>query len=62
VVKELARSLGMELVRATEAAAISAARWLSEANKNAADQRAVGVMRRQLSVVPMQGTVCRLAW
>jgi fructose-1,6-bisphosphatase II len=43
--KELARSLGMELVRATEAAAIFVAHWLGKADKNAAWSAAVDAGR-----------------
>lgn len=50
-------NIGMELVRATEAAAMNSARWLGRGDKNSADQSAVDAMRRALSVVGMQGTV-----
>lgn len=51
------RNLGMELVRATEAAAIKAANFVGRGDKNAADGAAVDAMRRFLSTVSMQGTV-----
>ncbi|MDO4241540.1 MAG: class II fructose-bisphosphatase [Microbacteriaceae bacterium] len=51
------RNLGMELVRATEAAAISATQFVGRGDKNAADGAAVDAMRRFLSTVSMRGTV-----
>ena len=51
------RNLAMELVRATEAAAIRATPWVGHGDKNAADGAAVDAMRRFLSTVSMRGTV-----
>ncbi|MFT4232308.1 MAG: class II fructose-bisphosphatase [Leucobacter sp.] len=51
------RNLAMELVRATEAAAIRATPWIGRGDKNAADGAAVDAMRRFLSTVNMNGTV-----
>lgn len=51
------RNLAMELVRATEAAAIRATPWVGRGDKNAADGAAVDAMRRFLSTVSMRGTV-----
>ena len=51
------RNLGMELVRATEAAAISARRFIGKGNKNEADGAAVDAMRGFLSTVDMQGVI-----
>ena len=51
------RNLGMELVRATEAAAISARRYIGKGNKNPADGAAVDAMREFLSTVDMQGVI-----
>ena len=51
------RNLGMELVRATEAAAISARRYIGKGNKNHADGAAVDAMREFLSTVDMQGVI-----
>ncbi len=51
------RNLAMELVRATEAAAIRATPWIGRGDKNAADGAAVDAMRRFLSTVSMRGTV-----
>jgi len=55
--QEMTRNLGMELVRATEAAAVSAARWLGKGDKNVADQAAVDAMRYVLGSVDMDGIV-----
>lgn len=51
------RNLAMELVRATEAAAIRATPYIGRGDKNAADGAAVDAMRRFLSTVSMNGTV-----
>ncbi len=54
---EMERNLAMELVRATEAAALNAARWMGKGDKNAADQAAVDALRRVLNSVDMDGIV-----
>ena len=51
------RNLAMELVRATEAAAIRAVPWIGRGNKNAADKAAVDAMRAFLATVEFQGRV-----
>ncbi len=51
------RNLALELVRVTEAAALSAARWMGRGDKEAADQAAVDAMRLLLDTVPMDGVV-----
>lgn len=51
------RNLGMELVRATEAAAIQASAWIGRGDKNSADQAAVTGMRDFLKTVDFEGTV-----
>ena len=51
------RNLALELVRVTEAAALSAARWIGHGDKNAADQAAVDAMRLMLDTVSMDGLV-----
>ena len=51
------RNLGMELVRATEAGALAAARWTGRGDKEAADGAAVEAMRVQLNSVAMSGVV-----
>jgi fructose-1,6-bisphosphatase II len=51
------RNLAMELVRVTEAAALSAGRWMGKGNKELADQSAVDAMRQSLDGVDMNGIV-----
>jgi fructose-1,6-bisphosphatase II len=51
------RNLAMELVRATEAAAIAAGRWMGRNMKEAGDQAAVDAMRKLLTTVDMDGVV-----
>src|SRR5205807_1988701 len=51
------RNLAMELVRVTEAAALSAGRWMGKGNKEMVDQAAVDAMRRALDGVDMDGWV-----
>lgn len=51
------RNLALELVRATEAAAIAAGRWMGRNNKEAGDQAAVDAMRKMLTTVDMAGVV-----
>lgn len=51
------RNLAMELVRATEAAAIRATPFIGRGDKNAADQAAVDAMRKFLSTVNFSGLV-----
>lgn len=51
------RNLALELVRATEAAAIAAGPWVGAGEKNLADGAAVDAMRYRLSSVPFNGTV-----
>src|SRR5216684_5077069 len=51
------RNLAMELVRVTEAAAISAGRWMGKGNKEMVDQAAVDAMRHALDGVDMSGIV-----
>lgn len=51
------RSLTMELVRVTEAAALSSARWMGRGKKEEADDAATTAMRMVFDTIPMQGTV-----
>lgn len=51
------RSLTMELVRVTEAAALSSARWMGRGKKNEADDAATSAMRKVFDTIPMRGTV-----
>jgi fructose-1,6-bisphosphatase class II len=51
------RNLALELVRVTEAAALSASRWIGLGKKNDADGAAVEAMRRAFDTVAIAGTV-----
>ncbi|AUS10536.1 fructose-bisphosphatase class II [Laceyella sacchari] len=51
------RSLTMELVRVTEAAAIASARWMGFGKKDEADGAATEAMRKVFDTIPMRGTV-----
>ena len=51
------RNLALEMVRITEAAAITSARLMGRGDRKAADQAAVDAMRRAFDSVPIRGTV-----
>lgn len=51
------RSLGINLVRVTEAAAIGAAKYMGRGDKNIADQAAVDNMRSMFDTMDIDGTV-----
>lgn len=51
------RNLALELVRVTEAAALSAGRFMGRGNKEAADHAAVEAMRMILKTVAMDGVI-----
>jgi fructose-1,6-bisphosphatase II len=51
------RNLALEVVRASEAAAIAAARLMGRGDNNAADQVAVNAMRSALNSIHIRGTV-----
>lgn len=51
------RNLALELVRATEGAAIRTSAWVGRGDKNAADGAAVDAMRAYLGTVSMDGVV-----
>lgn len=51
------RSLSMELVRVTEAAALASARWMGRGLKKEADDAATTAMRNVFDTIPMKGTV-----
>jgi fructose-1,6-bisphosphatase II / sedoheptulose-1,7-bisphosphatase len=53
----LHRSLALELVRVTEAAAIAAAEWRGKGNEKAADDAAVKAMKEQLDSVAITGRI-----
>jgi len=54
---EMDRNLALELVRVTEAAALSCARWMGRGDAKGADQAAVDAMRRTFDGVYIRGTV-----
>jgi fructose-1,6-bisphosphatase II len=54
---DLDRNLGLELVRATESAAMAAAREVGRGDKIKVDQAAVDAMRRVLNSISMDGRV-----
>lgn len=51
------RSLTLELVRVTEAAALASARWMGLGKKDEADDAATTAMRNEFEKVPMDGVV-----
>lgn len=51
------RSLSMELVRVTEAAAIASAKWMGRGLKIEADDAATTAMRNVFDTIPMRGVV-----
>ncbi len=53
----IGRNLALDLVRVTEAAALTAGRWMGRGQKEAADQAAVDAMRMVLNTIPMAGVV-----
>ena len=54
---KMERSLSMELIRVTEAAALSSARWMGRGDKDSADGAATSAMRDVFDTIPMKGTV-----
>ena len=57
VTAEISRNLALELVRVTEAGALSSAHWMGRGDKNTADGAAVDAMRRALGRIEMDGVV-----
>lgn len=55
--QQIGRNLALELVRVTEAAALTAGRWMGRGQKESADQAAVDAMRMVLNTIPMDGLV-----
>lgn len=51
------RNIALEMVRATEAAAMAAGRWMGRGDKNSADGAAVDAMRLMLNYVRMDGQI-----
>ena len=57
ITKDPTRNLALELVRVTEAAALSAGRFMGRGDKEAADQAAVNAMRIVLQTIDMNGII-----
>ena len=55
--KPIERNLAMELVRVTEAAALSAVQHMGKGDKTLVDQAAVDAMRHTLEGIKMDGIV-----
>ena len=53
---EAERLIGLDLVRASEAAALNAFRWIGKGDKNAADEAATDAIRGMLNLIEMSGT------
>lgn len=53
----ISRNFSMELARVTEAAALTAGRWMGRDQKESADQAAVDAMRQVLNTIEMEGEV-----
>jgi fructose-1,6-bisphosphatase II len=51
------RNIGLDLVRVTEAAALSCSRWLGKGDKIGGDQAAVDAMRLSFNTVPLDGVI-----
>src|SRR3989338_8811834 len=51
------KNLALEFVRVTEAAAISAGRFVGRGNETGADQAAVTQMRKRFGIIDIDGTV-----
>jgi fructose-1,6-bisphosphatase II len=56
-IQDLERVIELDLVRATEAAALNAAQWMGKGNKNAADQAASDAIRGMFDLIPCCGEV-----
>ena len=54
---DLQRSIVMEFIRVTEAAALRASRWLGNGDKERVDQAASDAMRGMLDLISVKGTV-----
>lgn len=55
--RNVERELALEVVRVTETAALSAARWMGRGKKNEADAAATTAMRMMFDTVSIKGTV-----
>jgi fructose-1,6-bisphosphatase II len=56
-IPDLERIVEFDLVRATEAAALNASRWMGKGDKNAADQAACDALRGMFDLIPCCGEV-----
>jgi fructose-1,6-bisphosphatase II len=56
-IPDLERMIEFDLVRATEAAALNASRWMGKGDKNAADQAACDAIRGMFDLIPCCGEV-----
>lgn len=54
---DITRNIALELVRCTEAAALTSARWMGRGDKESGDQAAVDAMRKMLNCIEMDATV-----
>jgi fructose-1,6-bisphosphatase II len=57
LISEIDPNLSLDLVRVTETAALSAARWMGRGQKERADRAAVDAMREVLNGIEMEGVV-----
>ena len=57
LIRFLDRYLSIDVVRATEAAAISSAYWMGKGSEKEADHAAVEAMRKAFSIIDMDGTI-----
>jgi len=57
VIPDLERVIELDLVRATEAAALHASQWMGKGDKNAADQAACDAIRGMFDLIPCCGEV-----
>ena len=57
MISEPTRNFALELVRVTEAAALSAGRFMGRGDKNAADRAAVEAMRLVLNTIYMNAVI-----
>jgi fructose-1,6-bisphosphatase II len=55
--QDLDRNIALDLVRVTEAAAMSAGRWVGRGDKEGGDGAAVDAMRKLINSIQMQGVV-----
>ncbi len=57
IIQDLERMVEFDLVRATEAAAINASKWMGKGDKNAADQAACDAIRGMFDLIPCRAEV-----